>query len=65
MKTIRRILFAIRKPESARQPGLSKAIQVARAFGARLELFHAMHVPLRFPNALFVVWCDSGARVQR
>ena len=45
MKTIRRILFAIRKPESARQPGLSKAIQVARAFGARLELFHAMHAP--------------------
>jgi universal stress protein E len=46
MKTIRRILFAVRKPESARQPGLAKALQVARAFGARLELFHAMHVPM-------------------
>jgi len=45
MKTIRRILFAIRKPEGARQPGLSKAIQIARALGARLDLFHAMHVP--------------------
>jgi universal stress protein E len=45
MKTIRRILFAIRKPGSARQPGLAKAVQVARAFGARLELFHALHVP--------------------
>ena len=46
MKSIRRILFAIRTPESAHQPGLAKAIQVARAFGARLELFHAMHVPV-------------------
>jgi len=46
MQTIRRILFAIRKPEGAHQPGLAKAIQVARAFGARLDLFHAMHVPM-------------------
>jgi universal stress protein E len=45
MKTIRRILFAVRKPGGAHQPGFSKAIQVARALGARLELFHAMHVP--------------------
>jgi universal stress protein E len=46
LKIIRRILFAVRKPEGAHQPGLAKAIQVARAFGARLELFHAMHVPV-------------------
>jgi universal stress protein E len=46
MKTIRRILFAVRNPEGARQAGLAKAIQVARAFGARLELFHAIHVPV-------------------
>jgi len=45
MQTIRRILFAVRNPETERQAGLAKAIQVARAFGARLELFHAMHVP--------------------
>jgi universal stress protein E len=38
----RRILFAIRDPEAARQPGLAKAIQVARALGASLELFHAL-----------------------
>jgi universal stress protein E len=37
----RRILFAIRSPEAARQPGLAKAIQAARALGARLELFQA------------------------
>jgi universal stress protein E len=38
----RRILFAIRNPEAARQPGLAKAIQVAHALGASLELFHAL-----------------------
>jgi len=46
MQAIRHILFAIRRPESTSQPGLGKAIQVARAFGARLELFHAMRVPM-------------------
>jgi universal stress protein E len=45
MQAIGRILLAIRNPEDAHQAGLAKAIQVARAFGARLELFHAMHVP--------------------
>ena len=38
----RRILFAIRNPEAARQPGLTKAIQVARGLGASLELFHVL-----------------------
>ena len=38
----RRILFAIRDPEARRQPGLLKAIQVARALDASLELFHAL-----------------------
>ena len=42
----RRVLFAIRNPEAARQPGLAKAIQVARALGARLELFHAICDPI-------------------
>jgi len=46
MKSIRRILFAVRDPESARQAGVAKAIQVARAFDARLEFFHAMRVPV-------------------
>ena len=52
MQSIRRILFAIRNPESARQPGLAKAIQVARAFDARLELFHAINDPLFVEFAL-------------
>jgi universal stress protein E len=46
MKNIRRVLFAVRNPEAARQPGLAKAIQVARAFGAKLDLFHALHSPV-------------------
>ena len=46
MKTIRRVLLAIRNPEARQQPGLAKAIQIARAFDARLELFHTMNDPL-------------------
>src|SRR5678815_5026279 len=46
MPAIRRILFAIRNPEATRQPGRAKAIQVARACGATLELFHAINDPL-------------------
>lgn len=42
----RRVLFAIRNPEAARQPGMAKAIQVARALGASLELFHAITDPV-------------------
>jgi len=46
--TARSVLFAIRNPEASRQPGLAKAIQVARALGASLELFHAL------TDALFI-----------
>jgi universal stress protein E len=42
----RRVLFAIRNPEAARQPGMAKAIQVARALDASLELFHAICDPI-------------------
>jgi universal stress protein E len=40
------ILFAVRNPEARRQPGLLKAIQVARAMDASLELFHALTDPI-------------------
>src|SRR5690349_2087243 len=36
------VLFAIRNPEARQQLGLAKAIQVARALGASLELFHGL-----------------------
>jgi len=46
MNANRRVLFAIRNPEARLQPGFSKAIQVARALGATLELFHAITDPV-------------------
>jgi len=42
MQPVRRVLFAIRNPEARQQAGLAKAIQVAHALGASLELFHAI-----------------------
>jgi len=46
MSATRRILFAVRNPQARQQPGLAKAIQVARALGASLELFHAITDPI-------------------
>jgi universal stress protein E len=46
MPAIRRILVAIKDPQAARQPGVLKAAQLARAYGATLELFHALSTPL-------------------
>jgi universal stress protein E len=46
MKPIRRILFAVKNPDATRQPGIHKAIQVAAATGASLELFHALTTPV-------------------
>lgn len=46
MPTIRRILFAVKNPDAARQPGIAKAIRVAKSFGATLELFHALATPV-------------------
>jgi|SRR5688572_13771794 universal stress protein E len=46
MSMFRRILFAVRNPEAAQQPGLEKALSIARAFGASLELFHAIAEPV-------------------
>ncbi len=46
MKPIRRILFAVKDPMARRQPGLVKAIAIARSFGASLEVFHALTAPI-------------------
>jgi universal stress protein E len=46
MSAIRRILFAVRDPAAARQPGIDKAIAIAKSFGATLELFHALSSPV-------------------
>ena len=46
MSPIRHMLFAVRNPDAARQPGILKAIRIARSFGATLELFHAISSPV-------------------
>lgn len=46
MHPIRRILVAVKDPSAERLPAVSKAIQLARALGAELELFHAIASPV-------------------
>ena len=43
---IRRILVAVKDPWARSLPAVAKAVQLARAFGARLELFHSMSDPV-------------------
>lgn len=46
MRPIRTILVAIKEPTARSLPAVEKAAQLARAFGARLELFHAIAMPV-------------------
>jgi len=46
MRSIRTILVAIKDPMARSLPAVDKAAQLARAFGARLELFHAISLPV-------------------
>lgn len=46
MKTIRRILMAVKDPDVDRQPGITKAIRIAGSLGASLDLFHALSNPV-------------------
>jgi universal stress protein E len=46
MRTVRRILVAIKDCEAKSSPALVKAAQMAQAFGAHLELFHGISTPL-------------------
>jgi universal stress protein E len=50
MRPIRRILVAIKDPTAKALPAVMKAAQLAHAFGAHLELFHAISTP---------VWIDT------
>jgi len=49
MRSIRRILVAVKDPEAMTHPLLAKAGQLAQALGARLELFHAIS-PWPYPG---------------
>jgi universal stress protein E len=46
MRSIRRILVAIKDYEAKTTPALVKGAQLARALGARIELFHGISTPL-------------------
>src|SRR6185437_6867625 len=46
MSSIRRILLAVKDPWTRSQPALEKTTQLARALGARVQLFHALSNPL-------------------
>lgn len=46
MKTPRRILFAIKEPESRSHAMVDKVIRIARSLGARLDLFNAISSPV-------------------
>lgn len=41
MRTVRRILVAVKKPNAKILPAVEKASQLAHAFGAEIELFTA------------------------
>lgn len=46
MKPIRKILVAVKDPDSRRQAGVAKAITIAKALGASVEFFHAITEPV-------------------
>ncbi|HEX5162295.1 MAG TPA: universal stress protein [Steroidobacteraceae bacterium] len=46
MEPLRRILFAVKDPERPSQPGVDKAIHIAKQLGASLELFNAISTPV-------------------
>jgi len=42
MRSVRRILVAVKDPQAKSLPAVTKATQLARALGADLELFHGI-----------------------
>jgi universal stress protein E len=46
MHPIRKILIAVKDPDARRQPGAEKALRIAKACGASVELFHAISTPV-------------------
>lgn len=50
MQRIRRILVAVKDTRKKRNPAIAKAATLARATGARLELFHAICEPVAFES---------------
>jgi universal stress protein E len=53
MHPIRKILVAVRDPRAKRLPAVEKAAQLAQAFEARIELFHALSIPIPLDTETF------------
>jgi universal stress protein E len=68
MRSIRRILVAIKDPEAKSTPALVKAGQLARALGARVELFHGIATPLYIdgygPSSIGLPAIERNTRAQ-
>ena len=65
MRPIRRILVAVKDPTAKTLPAVDKAAQLARAFSARLELFHAISTPLyvdAYSPALSIAQIERATR---
>jgi universal stress protein E len=46
MSDFRKILIAVKNPDARRQPGVDKALHIAKQLGASVELFHAISTPV-------------------
>jgi len=46
MSAIRKILIAVKNPDAPRQPGIDKAVHIAKRLGASVELFNAISTPV-------------------
>ena len=46
MSAIRKILIAVKNPDARRQPGVDKAVHIAKRLGASVELFNAISTPV-------------------
>lgn len=62
MRSIRRILISIKEPAHGVTPAAKKAAQLARATGARLELFHAITTPIYLDNYTYSDWSLDDAQ---
>jgi hypothetical protein len=57
MPAIRRILVAVKDPDSKSLPSIAKAARLAKGFGAKLILFHAI-TDLVSSDAYFIAHGD-------
>src|SRR5262245_21414265 len=49
MRTVRRVLVAIKDPQARTLAAVDRAVQLARALDAEIQLFHALSTPIYFP----------------